>query len=104
MLFEQFNGSATMRSEYPAWEYRENSYLREVCISVYKNMYGRNARIEAIHAGLECGILSGKIEDLDMVSFGPDMQDIHTSKERLHIESTKRVYDYLRNIIETIEK
>ena len=104
MLFEQFGGSATMRSEYPAWEYRENSYLREVCISVYKNMYGRNARIEAIHAGLECGILSGKIEDLDMVSFGPDMQDIHTSKERLHIESTKRVYDYLRNIIETIEK
>ena len=104
MLFEQFGGSATMRSEYPAWEYRENSYLREVCLSVYKNMYGRNARIEAIHAGLECGILSGKIEDLDMVSFGPDMQDIHTSKERLHIESTKRVYDYLRNIIETIEK
>ena len=67
-------------------------------------MYGRNPHIEAIHAGLECGILSGKIEGLDIVSFGPDMQDIHTSKERLNIESTKRVYDYIKNIIESIEK
>ena len=104
MIYEAFGGTAVMRSEYPAWEYKENSYLRDVCMSVYKNMYGRNAKIEAIHAGLECGILSGKIEGLDIVSFGPDMQDIHTSKERLHIESTKRVYDYLRNIIESIEK
>lgn len=104
MIYEAFGGNATMRSEYPAWEYKENSYLRDVCMSVHKNMYGRNAKIEAIHAGLECGILSGKIEGLDIVSFGPDMQDIHTSKERLHIESTKRVYDYLRNIIESIEK
>ena len=85
MLFESFGGTATMRSEYPAWEYKEDSYLRDVCISVFKNMYGRNPHIEAIHAGLECGILSGKIEGLDIVSFGPDMQDIHTSKERLNI-------------------
>ena len=102
MLYEQFGGSATMRSEYPAWEYRENSYLREVCLSVYKNMYGRNARIEAIHAGLECGILSGKLPHLDMVSFGPDMKDIHTTGESLNIESTKRVYDFIHNIIESI--
>ncbi|MBE5936264.1 MAG: aminoacyl-histidine dipeptidase [Lachnospiraceae bacterium] len=104
MLYEQFGGNAVMRSEYPAWEYKEDSYLREVCMNVFKNMYGRNARIEAIHAGLECGILAGKIEGLDIVSFGPDMRDIHTSRERLNIESTKRVYDYIKNIIESIER
>ena len=72
------------------------------CQNVYRNMYGRNARIEAIHAGLECGILSGKLPHLDMVSFGPDMKDIHTTGESLNIESTKRVYDFIHNIIESI--
>ena len=102
MLFSLLGGKAEKRSEYPAWEYRENSYLREVCQNVYRNMYGRNARIEAIHAGLECGILSGKLPHLDMVSFGPDMKDIHTTGESLNIESTKRVYDFIHNIIESI--
>lgn len=102
MLFSLLGGKAEKRSEYPAWEYRENSYLREVCQNVYRNMYGRNARIEAIHAGLECGILSGKLPYLDMVSFGPDMKDIHTTGESLNIESTKRVYDFIHNIIESI--
>lgn len=104
MLFKALGGKAIKRSEYPAWEYRENSYLREVCQNVYRNMYGRNARIEAIHAGLECGILSGKLPHLDMVAFGPDMKDIHTSNESLNIESTKRVYDFIRNIIESINR
>ena len=58
-------------------------------------MYGKKPTIEAIHAGVECGILAGKIEGLDCISMGPDIFDIHTPKERLSISSTARVWDML---------
>ena len=63
-------------------------------------MYGKEPVFEAIHAGLECGILSEKIPDLDAVSFGPDNFDIHTPKERLSISSTKRVWEFLTGFLE----
>ena len=58
-------------------------------------MYGREPVVEGIHAGLECGLLAGKISGLDCISIGPDMKDIHTYNERLSISSTKRVYEFL---------
>ena len=72
--------------------------LRFVMISDWHNViFGeRNKPVfEAIHAGLECGILSGKIKDLDCVSFGPNNYDIHTPKERLSISSTEKVWKLL---------
>lgn len=80
---------------YPAWEYKKESVFREDMIALYEEMFGKKPVVEAIHAGLECGILSGKIPDLDCVSMGPDMYDIHTTEERLSISSTKRMYDYI---------
>ena len=68
-------------------------------MKVYEEMYGKSPRIEAIHAGLECGILAGKLPGLDCVSIGPDMKDIHTPEERLSISSTKRVWDYVLEIL-----
>ena len=92
--------SIQISGEYPAWEYRKDSPLRERMVSVYREMFGKEPQIEAIHAGLECGILAGKIKDLDCVSIGPDMKDIHTTEERLSISSTQRVWQFVLKVLE----
>ena len=93
-------GTDTIAGDYPGWQYRANSPLREKMIALYREMYGREPRVEAIHAGLECGLLGSKIKDLDCVSLGPDMRNIHTTEETLSISSTKRVWEYLVRLLE----
>lgn len=88
--------------QYPAWEYNKDSFLRDTMISVYKDMYGKAPQVVAIHAGLECGVLSEKLPGLDAVSIGPDIKDIHTPRERLSVSSTERVYNYLVKLLETL--
>jgi len=101
-LAKLFGGSYTQMGDYPAWEYRKDSPLRETMISVYRNLYGKEPEVVAIHAGLECGLLSEKLPGLDCVSIGPDMQDIHTSRERLHIASTKRTWEFVLEILKAL--
>lgn len=93
-LAEAFGGSAVTTGEYPAWEYRKDSPLREHMIRTFEKLYGRKPRVEAIHAGLECGLFAGGMQDLDAVSYGPDMKDIHTSRESLSVASVERTYLY----------
>ena len=92
-------GSTSTRGEYPAWEYRKKSKLRDLCTAVYKELYYKEMKVEAIHAGLECGVFSEKIKDLDCVSLGADVFDVHTPKEHLSISSTKRTYEYLWEVL-----
>lgn len=94
-LAEFLGGETEVSGDYPAWEYRMDSPLRDAMQKVYRELFGQEPVFEAIHAGLECGILSEKIPDLDCVSFGPDNYDIHTPKERLSIPSTERVWRLL---------
>lgn len=98
-----FHGIYQVKGMYPAWEYNENSRLRTLMVQVYEEMYGERPAVEAIHAGLECGIISDKIPGLDIISMGPDIFDIHTPAERLSISSAKRVYDYLMRILEEMK-
>ena len=93
------NGIVEDLGGYPGWEYNKDSFIRPVFMEVFNEMYGKDLRVEAIHAGLECGIFAGKIKDLDCVSMGPDVFDLHTTKERLSISSAKRTYEFLRNVI-----
>ena len=72
-------------------------------VEIYKNMYGKDLEVVAIHAGLECGLFYEKIEGLDAVSFGPTMKDIHTTEEVLSISSTARMWDYLVKVLENIK-
>lgn len=99
---EGFGGTFESRGHYPAWEYKKDSRLRETMIRVYRDQYGKEPVVEAIHAGLECGFFCDKIPGLDAVSFGPDMQDIHTPRERLNIASTARTYAYLCAILKEL--
>lgn len=97
------NGASfSTRGEYPAWEYKSDSRLRDTMISVYKELYGKEPKVEAIHAGLECGIFAGKLEGLDCVSIGPDGFDIHTPEERLSIPSVARVWEFLLEVLKRI--
>ena len=96
-------GEFTTRAAYPAWEYNPNSRLRDVLTSTYKFMFGKEPKIDAIHAGLECGIFSEKLEGCDMVSIGPDMADVHTPDERLSISSTKRTWEYLKELLKNLK-
>lgn len=93
-------GTGTVSGDYPAWEYRQDSALREKMTDVYRELYHAEPRVEAIHAGLECGLLSGKLPGLDCVSIGPDMRDIHTTEERLSIPSVERVWKFLLAFLE----
>ena len=94
-IVELLGGEAEGEGDYPAWEYKQDSSLRPQIAKVYKQLYGKDPVFETIHAGLECGLLSEKIKNLDCVSFGPDNFDIHTPKERLSISSTGRVWDFI---------
>ena len=98
-----FHGaSCSVRGEYPAWEYKKDSLLRDTLVRVYTDMFGKAPEVVAIHAGLECGLLSEKLPGLDCVSIGPNMHDIHTSRERLEIESTKRTWEFLLEILKNL--
>lgn len=94
-LAEFLGGEIAVSGDYPAWEYRADSEIRTAVSEIYRELFGEEPVFEAIHAGLECGILSGKIADLDCVSFGPNNYDIHTPKERLSISSTEKVWKLL---------
>ena len=85
--------------EYPAWEYREISPLRERMVRIYREMYGAEPKVLAIHAGLECGLLAEKLPGLDCVSIGPDMLDIHTPGERLSIPSVARTWEFVKEVL-----
>ncbi len=96
-------GSNEVTGDYPGWKFRKDSPLRKKMVALYEKMYGRTPKVEAIHAGLECGILGSKIADLDCVSMGPQMTAIHTTEETLNISSTARVWEYLVALLEKRE-
>lgn len=99
---EKFGLSAAFSDRYPAWEYNPKSKLREIMVRVFEKMYGKKPEVATIHAGLECGILSEKIEGLDAVSFGPDILNVHTVNERLDAESAIRSFEYLKELLKNL--
>lgn len=97
-------GEFHIEGAYPAWEYKEDSELRDLMVAEYEKMYGEKPAVEAIHAGLECGLFYEKLPGLDCVSFGPNMKAIHTTEERLSISSVERTYQYLCCVLEQLSK
>ena len=96
-------GTVEVQGEYPAWEYRKESPLRDLMVEVYTEQYGSAPVVQAIHAGVECGLFSGHLPGLDCVSFGPDMKDIHTPKESMDTESVRRTWEYLLEILRRLK-
>ena len=98
-LLAQLGGGVSFSGEYPGWAYRPDSPLRELMTEVYRERYGREPKVEALHAGLECGLLAGKLPGLDCVSIGPDLLEIHTPREKMSISSVQRVWMFVREIL-----
>ena len=101
-LVQMHGGSYSEMGDYPAWEYRKDSRLRDTMVKLYVEMFGKEPEVLAIHAGLECGLLSEKLPGLDCVSIGPQMHDIHTSRERLEIASTERTWKFLLEVLKNL--
>ncbi len=101
-IADLFEGTYTCMGEYPAWEYRKDSPLRDTMVKVYTRMFGKEPQVLAIHAGLECGLLGEKLPGLDCVSVGPQMHDIHTSREKLEIASAERTWNFLLEVLKAM--
>ncbi len=99
MVAERAGAATQVRNAYPGWAYRKESPLRDKMVAVYAKLYGKEPTVQAIHAGLECGILAGKIANLDCVSIGPDLFDVHTAQEKMDIASVGRVWEYLLAVL-----
>lgn len=96
---EQAGGTVSARGDYPGWQYARISPLRELALAAYRDITGREAKVSAIHAGLECGLFAEKLPGLDAVSLGPDIFDAHSPRERLSVASAGRVYRLVREIL-----
>ena len=101
-LAEMHDGTYSTMGDYPAWEYKKDSKLRDTMVKIYSEMFGKEPEVVAIHAGLECGLLSEKLPGLDCVSIGPEMHDIHTSREKLGIASTERTWNFLLEVLKNL--
>ena len=103
MLIEYAGGTMKIHGEYPAWEYKAESHIRNVFADTYREITGKEPEIKAIHAGLECGIFCDKIEGIDCISLGPNMSGVHTTEERLSISSTERTWNLLVEVLKRLK-
>lgn len=98
-IIEHMGAEYSFEGAYPAWEYRKDSKLRDDMVRIWKEMYGQTPVVQGIHAGVECGLFSDKLDGIDAVSFGPQMSGVHTPEETLSISSTKRVWDFILKVL-----
>jgi len=101
-IMEASGAKVHFESRYPSWEPDPDSNLLKLFKDVYKREEGKEAEVKAIHAGLECGVIGDKLENMEMISFGPDMEDVHTPDERLKISSVTAVWDFLLKILKEV--
>ncbi|MGL4108851.1 aminoacyl-histidine dipeptidase [Clostridium sp. LP20] len=102
-ITELLGGEFLANAGYPAWEYKAESNIRDICKDVYKRMNGKEPKVYAIHAGVECGLFEERLGDLDMISFGPNIRDAHTPEEHLSISSTQNVWEFLLEVLKEIK-
>lgn len=100
---EILGGSVTTHGEYPGWEFRRQSRLRDTVLEAYRQVYGKEGVVSATHGGLECGLFMDKIPGLDCVSYGPELHDVHSVRERLGVASVGRVYDLTVRVLELLD-
>jgi dipeptidase D len=96
-------GSVVTESDYPEWAYNPDSKIRAIFEDVYEKMYGKKPRVTAIHAGLECGLFAEKFGQMDAISFGPNLYDVHTPNEHMSISSIQRTWEYLLEILKSVK-
>ncbi len=102
-VFELAGATVVQNEGYPAWKMNPDSELVKIAVEEYKNLFHKDPKVLGIHAGLECGLFSEKYPDMDMVSFGPTLRNVHTPDECLHIPTVQMVWDHLLAILKRID-
>ncbi len=102
-VFELAGAAVVQNEGYPAWKMNPDSELVKIAVEEYKNLFHKDPKVLGIHAGLECGLFSEKYPDMDMVSFGPTLRNVHTPDECLHIPTVQMVWDHLLAILKRID-
>lgn len=100
-MMAAIGGKSIFKGDYPGWQYLVKSPLRDLILEVFKDQYGYEAKVEAIHAGVECGYFAQKLPGLDCVSLGPNLKEIHTPRESMDIKSVERTY---KLVLETLRR
>ncbi len=100
--FQLAGAKLNVGDKYPAWKMRADSALTKIAVDTYNQLFGKEPRVLGIHAGLECGLFSERYPNLDMVSFGPTLRDVHTPEERIYIPTVQMVWDHLLAILRNI--
>lgn len=103
VLGQRMDGEVRDFAPYPSWRYKANSELREIAKSTYEEMFQGELDVSVVHAGLECGCFSLKIEDMDAISIGPNIWDLHSPYERVSVSSTNKSYRFLLKILENLD-
>ena len=101
-LSEFLGGDCVTEGDYPAWEYRKESKLRDIMVDSYKELFGDGPEVKAIHAGLECGLFSDAIPGLDAIAVGPTIRGCHTPDEHLPLDSFERFYELLTDVLKKL--
>ncbi|HIT67032.1 MAG TPA: aminoacyl-histidine dipeptidase [Candidatus Merdisoma merdipullorum] len=99
LLADTFGFTFTSSGEYPGWSYKEDSKIREVFLESYRALFGKEMKMEAIHAGLECGLFSDALPGLDAIAVGPTLYHVHTPEENLPLDSFERFYKLLKDVL-----
>lgn len=101
-MIKHDGGTVTIENEYPEWVFRKESPLRNLCMSIGKELFNTDYRITATHGGLETGMFSAADPELDIISIGPELSDIHSVRERVEVSSVSRLYLLVREILRQI--
>lgn len=103
-LADTFGFTAEYSGEYPGWSFVEKSRIREVFVESYRELFGKELKVEAIHAGLECGLFSEALPGLDAIAVGPTLYDVHTPDEHVPLDSFERFYELLKDVLARLAK
>lgn len=103
IIAKNYDLDVNIINSYPAWQYEENSKIRDLSMDLFEKLFKKKAETTAIHAGVECGLLKGVLPNCDMISYGPDIFDAHTPKERISISSTSRMWEFTKELLKNIK-
>ncbi len=102
-IAEHFGAEVVLSGDYPGWAFCKDSKLLELVKTVYKEKTGKEGVVSAIHGGLECGLFIDKMPGLDCISIGPELHDVHSTRERLNVPSTGRMYELVKDILKRLK-
>ena len=102
-IAKKYNTSYKETGAYPEWRFKPVSRLRDTAVKTYQDLFNEKMEVTVIHAGLECGAISMHYPDLDMISIGPNIYDVHTPKEKMEIASVEKYYKYLVELLKNLK-